>query len=84
MFLPGVVRRYTPVKPCRDFSQTGEAAYLLHSLPGSPYGMKRARLLTIPDTQSSSVQSLSVVRMVLGLLVAFESTLRPPDCMFAA
>nr|DAY74332.1 MAG TPA: hypothetical protein [Caudoviricetes sp.] len=48
---PGEVRRYTPVKLCLDFSQTGEALCLLHALPGSPCGRKRVQPRKSPDTQ---------------------------------
>lgn len=70
MFRPGEVRRYTPVKPCRDFSQTGEAAYLLHALPDSPYGMKRARLRTIPGTQLHNAEWLFVALPASGSVTA--------------
>lgn len=62
-FRPGEVRRYTPVKPCRDFSRTVEAVYLLRASPGSPFGMKRAQRQTFPDTHLRNAGWLSFVHL---------------------
>ncbi len=55
---PGVAGSYTPAVRVRVHPRICEASHWLHALPGSPCGMERARLRTIPDTQLHNAEWL--------------------------
>ncbi len=54
----GVAGSYTPAVRVRVHPRICEASHWLHALPGSPCGMERARLRTIPDTQLHNAEWL--------------------------
>ena len=67
---PGVAGSYTPAVRVRVHPRICEASHWLHALPGSPCGMERARLRTIPDTQLHNAEWLFVVLLASGSVTA--------------